>query len=438
MKKYICGILTLALAGCVNEPAQVTATPSASAEVKDTVWAHDPDLDFDEAGEIPSYSYTPVSAVTTNFGTVTLYVDTVKTGYSGEWNHAGYTSDAMLVEKGNKQGIYSMDGSELYPVTISKVSTPYMAGVIAGLQKGTDDKQTVVFGYADTAKSTAHIFSSDFKEMKDVPIDQFNYEAKPTSKNPFLAYKVDEVGIAGVKRSDTGAMKGWEFEKYDCSSINANMILPVIDDAYSVLRYALVGPDGSLITYLSQDMTYRTGSYINESYAITDGTYTSLVDAKSETNIITQYQAAKYFEDGYAAVKKYGKWGYVDASGKEVTDFIFEDACAVNHGLAWVKYHGKYGILDFTNTLKDAKKQINAYWCAPTDEKEIGQLTVKESDLSIRDTAGSDGSQVGICKVGSVYPVFEKKTDANYTWYRINKENWVASEGTWAYFEETK
>jgi hypothetical protein len=39
---------------------------------------------------------------------------------------------------------------------------------------------------------------------------------------------------------------------------------------------------------------------------------------------------------------------------------------------------------------------------------------------------------------GSVYPVFEQKKDTDYTWYRINEEDWVASEGTWATYEETK
>jgi hypothetical protein len=39
---------------------------------------------------------------------------------------------------------------------------------------------------------------------------------------------------------------------------------------------------------------------------------------------------------------------------------------------------------------------------------------------------------------GAVYPVFEKKVNGDYTWYRINAEEWIANEGTWAVFEETK
>lgn len=41
------------------------------------------------------------------------------------------------------------------------------------------------------------------------------------------------------------------------------------------------------------------------------------------------YDNVKWFEDGYAPVKKNGMWGFIDHLGNEVTEFIFEDAGAL-------------------------------------------------------------------------------------------------------------
>lgn len=39
-----------------------------------------------------------------------------------------------------------------------------------------------------------------------------------------------------------------------------------------------------------------------------------------------QYQAASVFSEGFAAVKKSGKWGYIDETGKAVTKFVYDYA----------------------------------------------------------------------------------------------------------------
>ncbi len=440
MKKLAISVVALCLAGCSHTAAVSTASASATTSTKQepSIWTHEPDLDFDKAGDLPAFNYGIETASTTAFGDVTLYVETEKSGYPGEWNSAGYTKDAMLVEKNNEQGIYSHAGEELYSVSLNKINTAYIAGVVPGPFKDSSGKVSIAYGTANTAASKAQIFSSDFKSMNEVSLDQFTYNVTISDKDPFLAYQGDTLGIAGVKKNSSGAMTGWAFEAYTPKAIKENMVIPVIDAQFVVQGYAIFSPDGTKVNDLSTEMKYRTGSYINGYYVISDGTYTTLIDAASGGNVATQYQDAKYFEDGYAPVKKNGKWGYVDHTGKEVTDFIFDDACTVYDGYAWVYYNGKYGILNFQNTLDSSSQQINAYWCSPTDETALGKLTVNISDLSIRKGGSTDAKQTGTCMNGSVYPVFEQKKDTDYTWYRINEEDWVASEGTWATYEETK
>ena len=60
-----------------------------------------------------------------------------------------------------------------------------------------------------------------------------------------------------------------------------------------------------------------------------------------------QYEDACNFYKGTAAVKKDGKWGYIDQEGRELTDFVYEEARTVIDGKAWVKMDGKWGQMTF-------------------------------------------------------------------------------------------
>ena len=43
-----------------------------------------------------------------------------------------------------------------------------------------------------------------------------------------------------------------------------------------------------------------------------------------QTVIEPEYEEVKNFNDGYAAVKKDGKWGYMDEEGTVVVDFLYD------------------------------------------------------------------------------------------------------------------
>lgn len=80
--------------------------------------------------------------------------------------------------------------------------------------------------------------------------------------------------------------------------------------------------------------------------------------ADSNRNIIVEpvYDDSKFyigassansgFNEGFAPVKKNGKWGYIDLKGKVVIDFLFDDAWCFSEGLAPVKLNGKYGYIN--------------------------------------------------------------------------------------------
>lgn len=57
------------------------------------------------------------------------------------------------------------------------------------------------------------------------------------------------------------------------------------------------------------------------------------------------YEDAKPFADGWAAVKKGGKWGFIDAAGDIQIDFQFDDALSFGQHLAAVEVDGQWGYM---------------------------------------------------------------------------------------------
>ena len=61
----------------------------------------------------------------------------------------------------------------------------------------------------------------------------------------------------------------------------------------------------------------------------------------------SEYEYINISKTGYHAVKKNGKWGYIDNEGKSVLAFTYQDAFGFNNqGVAAVKQNDKWGLID--------------------------------------------------------------------------------------------
>jgi hypothetical protein len=76
----------------------------------------------------------------------------------------------------------------------------------------------------------------------------------------------------------------------------------------------------------------------------------------------TAYEDAVPFSDeGYAAVKKNGKWGFINTNKEEVIPFVFDDALSFGQHLAAVKigdywgYINLFGNIVIETTFQNAK-----------------------------------------------------------------------------------
>ena len=79
-----------------------------------------------------------------------------------------------------------------------------------------------------------------------------------------------------------------------------------------------------------------------------DGQVLLLVDGEP---VGEPYEDARPFADGWAAVKKNGKWGFIDTQGTVMLDYQFEDALSFGQHLAAVKQGRNWGYISLRGEL---------------------------------------------------------------------------------------
>lgn len=83
-----------------------------------------------------------------------------------------------------------------------------------------------------------------------------------------------------------------------------------------------------------------------------------------------------YSDNSYAAVKKDGKWGFVDKEGKVIISPQYEEARSFSYGYAAVKKDGKWGFIDTSGKIC-----IEPQFQDAMDMNSKGNIFVKENDV---------------------------------------------------------
>lgn len=76
------------------------------------------------------------------------------------------------------------------------------------------------------------------------------------------------------------------------------------------------------------------------------------VRAASYTEIASDlYDSVGDFSEGFAAVKRNGKWGYIDTAGRQAVPCIYDSVRNFSEGLAAVEQDGKWSFIDKTGAV---------------------------------------------------------------------------------------
>lgn len=122
-------------------------------------------------------------------------------------------------------------------------------------------------------------------------------------------------------------------------------------------KWSLIDTDGAKVAgdYDSVVMDDKEIAYRYERSFVKSGNSYIMIDSKG-TQIGDSYEDAKLFNTGgvFAAVKKNGKWGFVDNNGEMIIEPIYDDARSFTSELAAVKKNGVWGFIDMEgNTAVD-------------------------------------------------------------------------------------
>ena len=164
-----------------------------------------------------------------------------------------------------------------------------------------------------------------------------------------------------------------------------------------------------------------------------------------------EYDDVLPFVEGYAAVKKGEKWGFINEKGEEITEFLWDSVSTPYQGKVFVAKDGYIGILNLAWAIEnnmeitlescygstdeeECKKKLeerDPYDLSVADDGAIGEITYKEKNVNVRTSPEKAGRKIGINIPGATYRVYEIKEADGYTWYRISSDCWIANDGKW-------
>ncbi len=139
-----------------------------------------------------------------------------------------------------------------------------------------------------------------------------------------------------------------------------------------------------------------------------DGKY-GYIDKTGKEVIPCIYEGAGDFSEGLAAVKQDDKWGFIDKTGKEVIPCNYDDAGNFYEGMSWVKKYDKFG---YVCKKPEVNKEVNI----------IGKLKNKVVEWKKRKTPDKKVDEVIPCTYDNVED-FERgfaKVKSGDTWGYID------------------
>lgn len=130
--------------------------------------------------------------------------------------------------------------------------------------------------------------------------------------------------------------------------------------------------------YIKTAVDERGIATVNERVFFMEGDHWLMTSLEGEKIGQDTFEEVKpfYSDNSYAAVKKDGKWGFVDKEGKVIISPQYEEARSFSYGYAAVKKDGKWGFIDTSGKIC-----IEPQFQDAMDMNSKGNIFVKENDV---------------------------------------------------------
>ena len=194
-----------------------------------------------------------------------------------------------------------------------------------------------------------------------------------------------------------------EFERVAVPDMLKDALVPTTNKLDSSLAGGWMPMDGRHYAYIDvsgriieqENTSFSIGHFVNGYYSAVESSYVNgeyrfsedekLAIFKASTGkAITDfiYEDALYFEEGLCPVSRDGKWGFIDESGREVTEMLFDKASTVYDGKAAVIIDGKFAIINIKDSIAGGilTKEIMDDAIASAEAKVAEELANRKSD----------------------------------------------------------
>ena len=262
------------------------------------------------------------------------------------YNESNNTITAL---KGKKYGIISLNGKTIVPLEYKQID-------ITGdyIYAKTTDENTKIFDatgkQTDMSENTAiiNVDNTNYKIHIDTINDKTAYSIYENDKKVtnneymYIQYLYDNYFVACNTNGKLGIIDSNEKTKLE---FNYNSIQKIEDTK----MVQAINNDTKMTEIYSEKISKiielkNAVIQVNDNYlkVFNDNDVKYLSKAGQEITNIDVFTNNKIF------AKKYNdKWGFIDASGKEIVDFKYEKVTDINkYGFAGIKLNGKWGVID--------------------------------------------------------------------------------------------
>lgn len=282
--------------------------------------------------------------------------------FNNEYDFAGiFTENHAVVSKNGKFGMINILGNSLLPEMFDQVSVMSCGVVVV------KDAETKKYGLFD--KTGKKILPFEYDRM---------FDAK---ENMVRFVKGEFVGYADIRGNIITSNVSEGKNIFDCRDFSYGRAVVKIDSKYGCIDkkgkmviepkydqfgsfseglapvkigelYGFIDTCGQIILPLKYSYA---GPFYNTLSPVRIDDKKFVIDKTGKT--IIEDCNCGVFKEGFAIKnisstgEKKAMWGFIDKSGKAITEFIFEDASDFSDGMAKVKKNGNYGFIDKSGKL---------------------------------------------------------------------------------------